>query len=380
MRSLLLALALCSSAAAQPTAADSALVGRLVDGLRLEIGVEGMNAMADSMKLMTSQMPGGMGGAMSAAFRTDLEDAEAAVRASLLEDHRPDLVRDAIAFLDGPAYDRILAATPFSPASMGPQQMMQLAEDPGDGPMADSVLTVRYARAMMAATQSPELQRATIDIMVESMPPSVAAFFDQMGGLEAIAEAGMGDDMLEAQLSMMLPALRISLADVPENDVRAATDFYESEAGQYVMFRTTLASIRLQMPAMIEAMAPMLSILDDTAKQTRPDAPPPAPPSDPGVLEVADVMPEIIGGMAALQSRVVYPESARDDGAEGRVIVEFVVAPDGSVRDLEVARSPDDRLSEAALEAVRGTRFKAGSDGGKPVAVRFTVPITFRLQ
>ncbi|MDT0632802.1 M56 family metallopeptidase [Rubrivirga sp. S365] len=98
-----------------------------------------------------------------------------------------------------------------------------------------------------------------------------------------------------------------------------------------------------------------------------------------GVYNVAEVQPELVGGLEALQERVVYPEDARAEGVEGQVVVQFVVTEAGGVADPAVLRSPDDRLSAAALDAVRGLRFEPGRQGGEAVPVRFAVPITFRL-
>ena len=100
---------------------------------------------------------------------------------------------------------------------------------------------------------------------------------------------------------------------------------------------------------------------------------------DPEVFEVAEVQPELVGGLAALQERVVYPPLAREAGIEGQVVVQFVVNEQGRVEDAVVLRSPDDLLSRASLEAVEGLEFRPGREGGIPVAVRFAVPVTFRL-
>ena len=108
---------------------------------------------------------------------------------------------------------------------------------------------------------------------------------------------------------------------------------------------------------------------------------PPAGDGDaPGVFDVAEVQPELIGGLEALQDAVVYPAEARADGVEGTVTVMFVVNETGGVQGAEVVRSPDDRLSEAALAAVRQMRFEPGRQRGEPVKVRFAVPVTFRLS
>ena len=114
-----------------------------------------------------------------------------------------------------------------------------------------------------------------------------------------------------------------------------------------------------------------------------PAAPPPPPepePTEPEIFEVAEVQPELIGGLPGLQSRVEYPEFARRAGIEGQVVVQFVVDERGNVVDPVVLRSPNELLSEAALTAVRESRFTPGQQRGRPVKVRFAVPVTFRLR
>ncbi len=114
--------------------------------------------------------------------------------------------------------------------------------------------------------------------------------------------------------------------------------------------------------------------------ETPSSAPLPASDADgDGIFEVVDEQPVLIGGMTGLQARVVYPQSAKDDGVEGQVILQFIVNEEGAVEDARVMRSPDERLSEAALEAVRTSRFEPGRQRGRAVKVRFAVPITFRL-
>ena len=96
--------------------------------------------------------------------------------------------------------------------------------------------------------------------------------------------------------------------------------------------------------------------------------------------EVVEVPPQLIGGLEGLSARLVYPEAARREGVEGQVIVQFVVGTGGTVIDPVVLRSPDPRLGAAALEAVRRSLFRPGRQGGRPVLVRFSVPVTFRLR
>ena len=97
------------------------------------------------------------------------------------------------------------------------------------------------------------------------------------------------------------------------------------------------------------------------------------------VLEVAEVQPVLIGGLAGLRDRLEYPASALADGLEGRVLVQFIVDERGGVLDPVVLRSPSEVLSEAAIQAVRESRFEPARQGGRAVKVRFSLPVSFRL-
>lgn len=92
-----------------------------------------------------------------------------------------------------------------------------------------------------------------------------------------------------------------------------------------------------------------------------------------------EVPPEVVGGLAALQAHVGYPEADRRAGTQGRVIVRFIVTADGLAEQAEVVRSVSAGLDSAAVMAVRAAAFVPGSVRGEPVRVRMTLPVTFRL-
>ena len=68
-------------------------------------------------------------------------------------------------------------------------------------------------------------------------------------------------------------------------------------------------------------------------------------------------------------------------GTQGRVTVQFVVNKDGSIVDAKVIRGVDPYLDKEALRVI-GTmpKWKPGMQRGKPVRVKYTVPVMFRLQ
>lgn len=97
------------------------------------------------------------------------------------------------------------------------------------------------------------------------------------------------------------------------------------------------------------------------------------------VFMVVEDQPELVGGLKALQEAVSYPESAKEAGIEGRVIVQFVVDENGDVTNTKVVRGVHESLDEAAVEAVKKQTFKPGKQRGEAVKVQMSLPVTFRL-
>ena len=108
-------------------------------------------------------------------------------------------------------------------------------------------------------------------------------------------------------------------------------------------------------------------------------------PEEQTIFEVVEQMPDFPGGMGALMQflskNIKYPTIAQENGTQGRVIVQFVVNRDGSIVDPRVVKSVDPYLDKEALRVI-GTmpKWKPGMQRGKPVRVKYTVPVMFRLQ
>lgn len=108
-------------------------------------------------------------------------------------------------------------------------------------------------------------------------------------------------------------------------------------------------------------------------------------PEEQEIFDVVENMPEFPGGQAALMSylskNIKYPTIAQENGTQGRVIVQFVVNKDGSIVDAVVARGVDPYLDKEALRVINGMpKWKPGMQRNKPVRVKYTVPVMFRLQ
>ena len=91
-------------------------------------------------------------------------------------------------------------------------------------------------------------------------------------------------------------------------------------------------------------------------------------------------MPEPIGGMYSIQSKIKYPEIAKRAGIEGKVYVLALIDEDGNVASARIIKGIGAGCDEAALDAVTQTKFKPGRQKGKPVKVQVSIPIVFKLQ
>lgn len=116
-------------------------------------------------------------------------------------------------------------------------------------------------------------------------------------------------------------------------------------------------------------------------------APPPPPKEDKKIVEEEPVyfvaveeMPEPIGGISEIQKKIVYPEIAKRAGVEGKVYVLAFVDESGNVTDAKIIKGIGAGCDEAALDAVKKTKFKPGKQRGKAVKVQVSIPVVFKLQ
>ena len=111
------------------------------------------------------------------------------------------------------------------------------------------------------------------------------------------------------------------------------------------------------------------------------EAPPPPPEDGPTVRFIPyDEAPEPVGGYAAIQRNVRYPEIAQEAGIEGMVIVQAFIDNKGRVTNTLILRGiPNTGLDEAAMEAINRTRFKPAKQRDRPVGVWISIPVNFKL-
>jgi TonB family protein len=111
----------------------------------------------------------------------------------------------------------------------------------------------------------------------------------------------------------------------------------------------------------------------------------PAPSDNDKTFDVVEQMPEFPGGASELfgflAKTVKYPVAAQKAGQQGRVIATFVVEKDGSIGNVKVVKSVSEELDAEALRVIGAMpKWKPGMQKGQAVRVKYTIPISFRLQ
>ena len=111
----------------------------------------------------------------------------------------------------------------------------------------------------------------------------------------------------------------------------------------------------------------------------------PESPAYENVFDVVEQMPEFPGGAQALMNflttNVHYPEAAYKTGAQGRVLVQFIVETDGTISHTNVLNQVNDDLAAEAVRLIGSMpKWKPGMQNGKVVRVKYVVPVTFRLS
>ena len=103
------------------------------------------------------------------------------------------------------------------------------------------------------------------------------------------------------------------------------------------------------------------------------------------VFVVVEEMPAFPGGdielMKFINSNIVYPEIAKENNIQGRVILRFCVTYKGAVDQVQVLKGVDPALDNEAIRVIKMLpAWKPGKQGGKPVNVWYSVPVTFQLK
>ena len=135
-------------------------------------------------------------------------------------------------------------------------------------------------------------------------------------------------------------------------------------------------------------------IVPPTAVEAPPPPPPPAPEAPKEevkaevtqkIFDVVEQQPSFPGGQGALlswlSSNIHYPPVAEENGIQGKVVVSFVVEPDGSISNVAVVRGVDQSLDKEAVRVVKSMpKWNPGKQNGQAVRVKYNLPVTFKLQ
>lgn len=103
------------------------------------------------------------------------------------------------------------------------------------------------------------------------------------------------------------------------------------------------------------------------------------------VFDVVEVMPQFPGGQIAMLKYIMenmkYPKQAMKEGIQGRVTVSFIVEKDGRVSNVRLLHSVQSALDKEAIRVVKSMpKWTPGKQNGKPVRVRFNLPVMFKLN
>lgn len=138
----------------------------------------------------------------------------------------------------------------------------------------------------------------------------------------------------------------------------------------------TLASTDEQVESTVDAEA--VEVIEEVQEEVQEEAPQ-------EVFVVVEEMPSFPGGDAELlkfiYENIQYPEIAKENNIQGKVIMRFCVTYKGTVDQVSVSRGVDPSLDEEAVRVIKMLPlFKPGKQGGKPVNVWYSLPISFQLK
>jgi protein TonB len=82
-----------------------------------------------------------------------------------------------------------------------------------------------------------------------------------------------------------------------------------------------------------------------------------------------------------VHERIIYPEIAKENGVQGRVVLSFIVDADGYVKNVTVLRGVDPSIDKEAVRVVSSSpRWKPGRQRDRNVRVRYNFPLNFQLR
>jgi len=99
-----------------------------------------------------------------------------------------------------------------------------------------------------------------------------------------------------------------------------------------------------------------------------------------GALKPWDEPPQPVGGYREIQKNLFYPEFARKDGVEGRVVIEAAFNDEGGIKDMKIIESLGADCDQEAIRAIQSVRWKPAKQKGVPVEALIAIPVKFTLR
>lgn len=131
----------------------------------------------------------------------------------------------------------------------------------------------------------------------------------------------------------------------------------------------------------VDIILPPADINFDVNKPVVP-RPPKPPVENDEIVPFKDLQnyPEPVGGMKSILDKIHYTEIARRTGIEGTAVIEAILSEEGNVIEAHIIKKIGGGLDEIALQAIKETKFLPGMQRDKPVKVKLSIPVKFRLQ
>lgn len=192
-----------------------------------------------------------------------------------------------------------------------------------------------------------------------------------------------------ARMLVAIPVAAVAVVAFATPKAESLSNVIESESDALVsrVVPAVKAQAAEPLPVVTAAPAtaaePVQAVADAQPKADAPEAV--VPDGDDKVYDIVEQQPEFPGGPSAmakwLGDNIKYPAEAAKNGIEGRVIVRFVIGSDGTVGNVEIVRGVDPQLDAEAVRVINAMpKWTPGKQDGKPVAVRYTIPVTFRTD
>lgn len=190
-----------------------------------------------------------------------------------------------------------------------------------------------------------------------------------------------------ARMLVAIPVAAVAVVAFATPKAESLSNVIESESDALVsrVVPAVKAQAAEPLPVVTAAPAtaaePVQAVADAQPKADAPEAV--VPDGDDKVYDIVEQQPEFPGGPSAmakwLGDNINYPVEAAKKGIEGRVIVQFVVGSDGTVGGAKIIRGVDPLLDQEALRVINAMpKWTPGKQDGKVVAVKYTIPVTFR--